>query len=302
MTTEMIEQSFGVTGPACLQVNNVSGSVVVQPGEPGLIQITAAKHTHTGDAQRTQVEISQAADGSVSAVTRFNSDNVLGWLFGCHPCDVDYAIKVPADCEVRIKGVSSGAMLSGLNGACDVRSVSGEVTLVGIAGPISLDSVSGDIAGQQLDGALSVKTVSGAVCLRESNFPEASINTVSGEILLETPLGAGPYQLHTVSGSVHLVVPAGTGCVIDLYSVSGQVSSDLPVNMLDRRVGNCRAEVQGGGAHIRMKSVSGSLWLEAVDKTALPASAAAVPSRRDLLDRLEKGDLTVEETLSALQE
>jgi hypothetical protein len=300
MTTEMIEQTFNITGPARLQVGNVCGSVVVQPGETGVIRVTAAKHTHTGDASRTLVEISQAADGSVSANTRYNGDSALGWLFGSHPCEVDYVVKVPADCAVKVCGVSSGASVTDIHGECDVRSVSGEVTLLGVAGPIHLDTVSGSIAGQNLSGSLRVKTVSGAISLRDGNFPQADINTVSGEILLETALGDGPYNLHSVSGSARLIVPPTTGCVVDLHTLSGQFGSDLPINMVDRRPGNVHADVQGGGPHIQMGSVSGCLWLETTDKAAIPAPAA-IPSPRELLDRLEKGEISVDETLSALR-
>lgn len=300
MTTEMIEQIFEVTSPACLQVGNVCGSVIVQPGETGVIRVTAAKHTHTGDASRTVVEISQAADGSVSANTRYTGEGALGWLFGSHPCEVDYVVKVPAECAVKVSGVSSGTSITDIQGECEVRSVSGEVTLLGISGPLRLDTVSGSIAGQNLSGALKAKTVSGALSLHTSDFPQAEINTVSGEVLLETGLHEGPYTFHSVSGSARLIVPPTAGCVVDLHSLSGQFGSDLPVNMMDRRPGNTHADVQGGGPQVRMKSVSGCLWLETADKSAIPVPPTAA-SRQEILDRLERGEISVDETLSALR-
>lgn len=305
MTTEMIEQVFDISGMACLQVQNISGSVIVQPGEAGVIRVSAAKHTHTGDSKRTWVEVSQAADGSVSAITRFDRDGMLGWLFGANPCDVDYVVKVPSDCNVKINGVSSGAMISDLNGSCDVHTVSGEITLIGLNGPIGLDTVSGPVAGQQLAGILKVKSVSGDVCLRDSELSQVEINTVSGEILLETPLGDGPYQLHSVSGNARLIVPVGTGCIVDLHSFSGEFGSDLPINTVERRLGNCHAQIQGGGPQIHMNSVSGCLWLETSNKANLSvdsASATIASSHCELLDRVEKGELTVDDALSALRE
>jgi hypothetical protein len=297
MTTEMVEQTFAITGPARLQVGNISGSVMIQPGETGVIRVTAAKHTHTGDADRTLVEISQAADGSITANTRYSGEGALGWLFGSHPCEVDYVVKVPVECAVKVNGVSSGTSISDVRGECDVRSVSGEVTLLGVTGPLRLETVSGSIAGQNLSGALKAKTVSGDLNLRTSDFPQAEINTVSGDVLLETALADGPYHLHTVSGAVRLIVPPTSGCAVDLHSLSGQFGSDLPVNMVDRRPGKYHADVQGGGPTVCMVSVSGSLWLETADKAAIPTP----PSRRDLLDRLEKGEISVEETLASLQ-
>ena len=68
MAEETIERKFNVTGMAVLRVGNISGLVDVQPGEEGVIAVTAVKHTGSGDADRTQVEITQAEDGECGVV------------------------------------------------------------------------------------------------------------------------------------------------------------------------------------------------------------------------------------------
>ena len=44
MSQETIEQTFEVPTPAQLKLENVRGSVVIQPGEDDQIQVTAVKH------------------------------------------------------------------------------------------------------------------------------------------------------------------------------------------------------------------------------------------------------------------
>ena len=70
--SEVVENlRFNVSSPARLSVNNIRGSVEIHPGEEGVIQVTATKHTHTGNDHQTKIDISQETDGSVNASTRF---------------------------------------------------------------------------------------------------------------------------------------------------------------------------------------------------------------------------------------
>jgi hypothetical protein len=55
MSQETIEQTFQVPTPAKLKLENVRGSVVIQPAEDGLIRVTAVKHLKTGDADQNRV-------------------------------------------------------------------------------------------------------------------------------------------------------------------------------------------------------------------------------------------------------
>ncbi len=126
--SETIEKKFNVSKPARLTVNNVSGSVNIRPGEEGTIQVTAIKHPFTGDEKRTEIEITQDTDGTVKASTHF-PDGGWSWMFGSHPCDVDYVISVPAQCSIKANGVSATMIAEGLEGDVNVNSVSGEITL-----------------------------------------------------------------------------------------------------------------------------------------------------------------------------
>ena len=256
MRQETIERKFDVTSPVYLRVGNIRGSVDVQAGDDGVVSVVAVKYSETGDAERTEIEIEQEKDGSVIVKTLFEDE---GWrLFGTHnPCKVEYSVRVPRECALKVNCVSSKASVQGLEGKFDVKTVSGRVTLRDLSGKIKATSVSGKILGDRLSGPTEFESVSGQVRLTESRLSIATGSTVSGDLLLETSLDEGPYKFNTMSGDLELVLPPETGCTIGFKSVSGRLKTSLPTTRSRWQRHKWQAELQGGGPEIRFNSVSG---------------------------------------------
>jgi DUF4097 and DUF4098 domain-containing protein YvlB len=279
MSDEVYEQVFQVPGSARLEVNNIRGSVDIRTGSDGIITVKAVKQVNTGNADRTEVEIKQASDGTVKASTRF-PEATFGWLFGARPCEVDYTIIAPRACSIKANGVSNDLYAEGfegdaffktvsgdmtvraLNGAVSLSSVSGEMELADLTGNLHLTTVSGDVKGVHLSGSASLNSVSGDVDFEQSSLPHVEATTVSGEMKLETGLGAGPYKFNSVSGDLTLKVPADTRCSAELQTVSGDISTKLPTTSVSRHNGTQMVEVQGGGVKVTLHSVSGDMELK----------------------------------------
>jgi hypothetical protein len=258
MAQETIEREFVVTAPASLTLANVRGSVNIQAGSDDVVTVTAVKHLDTGDPDRTEIEIWQQEDGSVIAKTRYHED---GWrLFGWRqPCKVDYTVHVPRACDAKVRCVSSKASVEGLEGEFNIKTVSGKVILQDLSGRVKATSVSGAIFGTQLSGATEFESVSGKVHLVESDLPVVTGSSVSGNLVLETPLGEGPYRFKTVSGDMKLVLPTETGFTVGFKSMSGNFETSFPATRSQRRGHNWHAELCGGGPDVHFSSVSGSL-------------------------------------------
>jgi hypothetical protein len=274
--SETIEKTFSVSSPARLVVSNIRGHTEVRAGEEGVIRITAVKHTSSGDPKSTKIEITQEADGTIKAATRF-PDAIWSWLTLSFPCRVDYLVVAPRACSLKLSGVSNDTSVQGFEGECSINSVSGEVEVKDLTGPLNVSTVSGEVnlenlAGavklhtvsggirdKHLDGTLDVDTVSGKVELTASNLASIQTKSVSGNMEIESPLGAGPYHFHSVSGEVRLKVPADTRCTTELHSISGRLDAALPQTSASRHNGTQVAEVQGGGVKVTMNSVSGGL-------------------------------------------
>jgi hypothetical protein len=303
MSEEKTEQSFQVSQPAKLNISNICGSVEIRPGEDGIIQVTAIKRTHTGDEKRTEVVITQEADGTVKAATRF-PDGSWNWLFGSHPCDVDYSVKAPRQCSLKLNGVSSTTSAEGFEGSCDVNSVSGDVMLRDLTGAIRIHIISGDADGERISGSLDLDTVSGDLAMKDSNLSSIKANTVSGTLQIHTLLTEGPYNFKSISGNVDLKIPPETRFTAELHSISGDLISAFPITDHSRKHGTQTINIQGGGVNVSLKSVSGNLTLES-DGQIPPAPAAegtvSAADRRDVLERIERGEITVEEGLDKLK-
>jgi hypothetical protein len=276
--SETIEKTFVVSSPARLNLSNIRGSVEIRPGEADSIHVTAVKQSGLGDTRRTEVELTQDADGTVRVVTRF-PDSGWGWIIGSFPCAVDYTVQAPRRCSLKINGVSNETLAEGFEGEFSFNSVSGEMTLRDLTGPVKvntvsgkmelaelagelrLNTVSGKISGRHLAGHLHLDTVSGRVEMEESSLPSAEATTVSGGMELQTALGEGPYRFNSVSGNVELMLPADTHCSAELHAISGSISTRLPATTTSRQNGAQTVEVQGGGVKVFAHSVSGNLSL-----------------------------------------
>jgi hypothetical protein len=303
MAQDRIEKSFTVSSPARLQLSNICGSVEIRRGEDGLIRVTAIKQTHSGDAERTEIEMSQESGGKVTVTTRF-PDGAWSWIFGSHPCCVDYVVTAPRRCSLNLNGVSCTLDVEAFEGEFRVKSVSGEITLRDLSGSLQLYTVSGDVRGERLSGALDLDTVSADVALAACDLPAVKANTISGNVDLKTPLGSGPYTFNSVSGDVHLTLPVDSRCTVELHSVSGDITTAFPVSSSAQTLGSHTVAVQGGGVLLSMHSVSGDVSLDGeggVPPAAGGNQGLSAEQRREVLERIERGELTVEEALTRLQ-
>ena len=299
MSTETIERTFTVDGPAQLKVENIAGLVTIQPGATGTIQVTATKHTDKGDPEKTRVEIEQADDGSVRVATKYNS---IGWTRRSRPCKVDYAIIVPEKCSVKASSISGKVEIHGLEGKFKLKSVSGAMNLKSLTGKMQLTSVSGKISASELDGPIEAENVSGKIAIQDSQIASISGKTVSGDFKIESPLISGPYSFSTVSGRVTLVVPGDTHCTITQSGISGSIKSNLPVTQRKRSPGNEYVEVQGGGTAISFNSISGQVRLLSPDAPEVEPAVSTTPAKNQLeiLQAIESGELSVDEALKEM--
>ncbi len=320
MSEETIEKTFQVGSSPRLVISNIRGSVTIQPGEAGVIEVKAFKHGNSMTASSV-VEMSQDAEGTVRVETR-SDESFFGLL--SHPPKVEYAVRVPQGTQLDASCISSSLKVMGLTGAFKLKTISGEMEVRDLSGPFKIKGVSGDITGSNLSGELELGTVSGRVKLLQSSFPGADASTVSGDLLLQTPVAAGPYAFSSVSGSVRMLVPPDTHCSAELNSVSGSLHSSLPATSTKLGRGTKISQVGGGGTSVRLKSVSGGLSFEVEGMAAAnvsatpepannwmptppsPPTSPAVPpasplSTEEILQRIERGEMTVDEAIKLMK-
>lgn len=284
---ETMEKTFEVGPHGELSVTNVSGQITITGADSTAITVHATKRGSRRRMENTRIEI-EHVENRVSIKTRGDHAGPVG-IRG-NVCSVDYDIRVPRACEIQAESVSADVSVRQTRGDLSIKAVSGDVDITEVSGECSVTTVSGDTTANALDGELRLRTTSGDVRVRASRVPRFNLNTVSGDLSIDTPLTSGEHYLaKTVSGDLLIAVPAGTGATVQMKSVSGDVSSDLPAEIIKSSRRNWQGRINGGGANVEMHSVSGDLRItlsssQAAPKAAIPFEAPPEPQRADFAD------------------
>ena len=264
MNVELIEKTFMVPLPAQLALSNLRGRVVVvtehpdAENAPASISVTATKYLDSGDPEQTRVVTRQEQDGRVVIQTEHATIDEQGFH---KPCRVEYQVRVPRQCSATLSCISCRLEISGLQGEFWLKSVSGEMILKDLDGPIEAANVSGAILGERLLGKGSFETTSGEMHLSQCNFPTLKITSVSGDFIVQTETGPGPYRFKSISGDMTLILPEHSSYRAELRSLSGQLLAPGSPAHSRTLVGQRSVEVGSGGPLIQAESISGNLYL-----------------------------------------
>jgi hypothetical protein len=128
--------------------------------------------------------------------------------------------------DVSIRTASGDVKLDSVLHELQVKTASGDIDVAAIeAEQASLVTVSGDVMLGRTAASLTARSVSGDVLLGGSSGV-AGISTTSGDVDVKA-VSAGEVRVQTVSGDVRLGVARGTRTWIDAVSVSGRLESEL---------------------------------------------------------------------------
>jgi DUF4097 and DUF4098 domain-containing protein YvlB len=308
MNTEIIEKTFTCSDPPQLTLSNIRGHVNIQPGQNGQIAVKASKHVKSGDAENTRINLFQSGDSSVTVETSYNREG-FGFFSYWQPCNVDYEVYVPAECSLRVRGVSNSATIESISGRIDLSTISGDIDFHSSCGEFKVKTVSGDVSGESLSGLMRMTSVSGDILLNGCYFPSLRGKTVSGDMLIETPLGDGPYQFNAVSGDIKLKIPTSLGVTIHSSSMSGKINASAQTSRSNHSRNNHMVEILGGGIVIRHHSISGDLFLEMAQNEGVPDITQEGDQQEDIalmrseiLYRVSNGDIDVNEAVRLIED
>jgi DUF4097 and DUF4098 domain-containing protein YvlB len=154
--------------------------------------------------------------------------------------------------DADVRTASGDVQLDDVATDATVRTASGDIALARVGEDARLETASGDVEVDQVAGELVIRSVSGDVTA-QSAASSAQVNSVSGDVRLEA-VQRGEVRVQSVSGDVVVGVREGVRLWIDAQSLSGDMSSELPVG--DAPTGDGDAELE-----LRIKTVSGDLHL-----------------------------------------
>jgi DUF4097 and DUF4098 domain-containing protein YvlB len=225
-----------------VSVHNINGDIKVTPSTSGKVEVVGSKFGDARDRDFIKAVVQETSRGIVICVVDDDADSY---------CDDDGVHMHSHGNRNWDHGGMNLSVAVPTNLVVNASSVSGDVSISGAHGDVSGGSVSGDVHMDHLH-ATSVRA-----------------NTVSGDVdvRIDELTGRGDLSFHSVSGDVTLEVPQGFAADLSMSTVSGDVDSDFPMTLGGSgRVGrrSLDAKIGGGGRHLDVKTVSGSLRLRPI--------------------------------------
>lgn len=256
-----MEQRFDTPGRVRLEIENAGGRIEVFTHDEPVTEVSVQAISVDAETlvERTRIAHRESSGGHVVTVA-VPKRSVLGWLI--RP-EIEVRVQLPPDAQLEIVSETADVTATGRYTEGDVRTASGAVELddcsgalrlrtasgtlrVGSVGDESrLDSASGDVVIGAAAGRLQTRTVSGDLEVARTEGP-TTIHTVSGDVRLGLAgadlrvdsvsgdvrincVGQGRVWAKTVSGDVSMGIAKGSVFHIDAISVSGDMSSEIPL-------------------------------------------------------------------------
>lgn len=259
--------SYDTPGELHLQLRLGSGDVRVRTAD---VDRTTLHVTGERGPDDVTVVFEPGDDGHHRLTVEQRAKGRTGWR--AHGLSVE--VTAPVRTHVRLEGGSadlraqgpllSAAFSSGSGDAylenvrddVEVKVASGNLRLRSVGGSVTFHSASGDLIADTVRKGIVARTASGDVSVGSADG-DLRITTVSGDVRLDN-VSRGSAEIQAVSGDITLGAAVGTHLFLDLSSMSGKTSSDLPVSdsppVADALQLDVRARTVSGDIHIRRGS------------------------------------------------
>lgn len=136
--------------------------------------------------------------------------------------------RIPHGSDTRVETAAADMNLRGRLGELATKSASGDLTVDGeVERDATLKTVSGDLRLARVGGDLRVQSVSGDV-RADSVGGSVETKSVSGDVRVQS-VREGRVSVTSVSGDIEIGVAPGTNLDVDAGSVSGDLTSEVPL-------------------------------------------------------------------------
>lgn len=219
-----------------VRVANVTGDIVVIGADVEQVEVVGRRRGSSSD-QEARVEVKQHADGITVCALRnedsycdergMHEDGNNRWGRDRERARYDLEVRVPRRMRVSASTVSGDVRVSGTTLEVRATTVSGDARVENVRAQdrVRVTSVSGDVTAR-----------------------------------LATLAAGTDMELKSVSGDIELSLPASAGFALRMSTVSGDLTSDFPLQMrgrVSRR--NINATVNDGGSDLDVSTVSGDV-------------------------------------------
>jgi hypothetical protein len=212
-----------------VEIGNVNGKIDVRPGPGSTVEIVATKTARAAskDAARQTLGRIEIRDGSsadgVKVETHF--DRGAAGLFSHSNWQVEYAVRVPANSEVRVTTVNGG------------------IDIAGVTGRINAEATNGGVKARDVAGMIEATTTNGGVEVDLTTVPEGGV------------------KLECTNGGIKLSLPADARASVSARITNGGIETDGLA--FETRGSSSRrrldGDLNGGGPRISLEGTNGGI-------------------------------------------
>jgi ferric-dicitrate binding protein FerR (iron transport regulator) len=201
---------------------------------------------------------------------------IAGWFAG----RVRVRVRVPNEFSLDVRTSGGSIEVEEIEGRVDLRTSGGDVRVSEIEGPVELRTSGGSIEAEEIGGDLEAETSGGSIEVREidgrvdvrTSGGSLKVHDVDGAVRARTSggtisvrfSGAPEGDVETSGGWIEVEYPEGDGFDLNAESSGGPVElderSELEGKIEPHKV---RAEVNGGGPKLRLRTSGGYIRLRA---------------------------------------
>jgi len=212
-------------------IRNTNGPVLVEPSEGDSVVVVADKRYRRSNPNGVEIRVVEH-NGTVTICALWRADQAECGENG------EYRLKNTKrnDLAVRFRVMlPKGVKL-------DASTVNGPMEVDGTASALALATVNGGIEANA-SGPIWATTVNGSI-----HATIASLGCCEA------------VELKTVNGGIHAELPAHLNADLEASTVSGRVSTDLPIQLVGRvSPRQIKARIGKGGRRLAMSTVNGSI-------------------------------------------
>jgi DUF4097 and DUF4098 domain-containing protein YvlB len=222
----MAEYRFDTPAPVELDVNVPIGDIDIETidGDESFVTVTGSEKA----LAQMRVELE---GNKLSVVLKGKnpfgiSISIGDFSFGSGGLQIK--AKVPHSSVASIETATADMKLRGRYASVNAKSASGDLAVTGeIEGDANLKTVSGDVRIARIGGDLRGTTVSGDVSAGAVDG-SVELKSVSGDVRFDS-VREGTVNVQSVSGDIDVGVAPGTNLDVDAGSVSGDLTSEVPL-------------------------------------------------------------------------
>lgn len=236
--TERID-TFECSGSVRANVTTSSGNVTIGATDTSSIEVTlsikdpAMAHVLdeaivTFDATSRVLEVRSRTNDGVGALRGLKSVIRHSNWFDFGGADPDVHIALPEGSSVEVTTASGETDIIGNLATATVASASGGVRVADEVDSLDIKTASGDVWSATVRENLTCHSASGNIRC-EGAGAKTKIRTASGTVKLTAEVPSD-ISIQTVSGNVNVTVARGLEVDVDATSVSGRLSSTMPLD------------------------------------------------------------------------